>query len=259
MTKREGQIATAVVIAAAALVLHGYVHFVRIEGFPIWAFFWSLVPYFLCFIVFLRSDSGIPSIAGGIVVLILDSLTLDEVFVHATSSASALLILVVPLWSTLFVVPVTILVTRLVMNTEVQQHARPTQVTRAVWLLWIGSVVAVTGAVPMYLEPSLPSPLDTAVPPWAIWVFLASLFGFWALLTFAIAQRRNWARVTTLVLFGGRLLLYVWKPEEMIASRPAYELVLDLLDAALIGLALYWLFTGSGAAWFRRPGASNAL
>lgn len=136
------------------------------------------------------------------------------------------------------------------------EGSRPTQVARAVWLLWAALILAIVGAVPMYLEP-LPS--DTLATKWSLWAILAFVWGFWALLTFSIGRRQNWARVTTLLFFIGGLIYCVLEPQTLTA-RPAYELALQLADTTMTGIALYWLFTGSGAAWFRRiQRESNAL
>jgi hypothetical protein len=34
-----------------------------------------------------------------------------------------------------------------------------------------------------------------------------------------------------------------------------YSLIIEVIDTLIYALALYWLFTGAGALWFRTRGA----
>jgi len=127
------------------------------------------------------------------------------------------------------------------------QTERPTQVTRAVRLLWIALALGVVGSVPMYSEPLPP---EASFPSWSLWVVLALVFAFWGLLTLLIGRRHNWARIMTLLFFIGGLGFWIWDPSAL-SDLPAYGLALEFIDTVITVIALYWLFTGSGAAWFR--------
>ena len=117
MTKSRYQVAIAAVLLAAAVTLHSYEHFVKVEGEPsIMFFLWALLPYIVCLFVFLLSDSGAPAIAGAIVALALDAAAFDTVFVHPTTSTSALALLFIPLWSTIVFVPLTVFGTKFVIR-----------------------------------------------------------------------------------------------------------------------------------------------
>jgi hypothetical protein len=130
---------------------------------------------------------------------------------------------------------------------------RPTQVTKAVRLLWTALLLAVLVAFPQYLEP-----LPPEVSQKSLWMLLVFVWGFWAILTFLIGRRHNWARIVTLLFFVGGLALWIWDYEALL-DRPPYSLAVELLDTVLTAVALYWLFTGPGAQWFRHADAPHAL
>ncbi len=137
-----------------------------------------------------------------------------------------------------------------------RQTERPTQVTRAVWLLWIALALSVVSSVPTYFEPLPP---ESSVPNWSLWVVLALVFVFWGLLTLLIGRRHNWARITTLLLFVAGLGFWFWDPS-MFSDLPTYSLALEFIETVVTAIALYWLFTGSGASWFRTAkGPDHAL
>jgi len=133
------------------------------------------------------------------------------------------------------------------------QHERPLQVTRAVWLLWVSLALVAASAIPVYLEPV---PSDFPTPVWSLWVVLAAVWLFWGLLIFLVSRRHNWARIAVLVLYVAGLGVWVWDPSPIL-ELPVYSLAIEVIDTLIYALALYWLFTGAGALWFRTPRASK--
>lgn len=134
-------------------------------------------------------------------------------------------------------------------------EVRPAQVTWAVRLLWAVLLVAVLTAIPQYLEPLPP---EAGMSQWSLWILMAFVWAFWALLTFLVSRRHNWARIATLLFFIFNLAFWVWDYETM-SDRPGYGLAFEFIDTVLTTVALYWLFTGPGAKWFRREPVANAL
>ena len=126
---------------------------------------------------------------------------------------------------------------------------RPAQVTRAVQLMWISLALAFAASIPEYLEPV---PTDFPTPVWSLWVVLALVWLVWGLLIFLVARRHNWARVAMLLLFIAGVGSSIWDPS-VIFELPVYSLAVEVIDTLISVLALYWLFTGSGAVWFRQP------
>ena len=120
-------------------------------------------------------------------------------------------------------------------------------------LLWTSLLLAVLVAIPQYLEPLPPD-----VPQWSLWLLLVFVWGFWALLTFLIGRRHNWARMVTLLFFVAGLAFWFWD-YKLLADRPPYSLAVEIIDTVLSAIALYWLFTGPGAQWFRHADAPHAL
>ena len=116
MTTGRSQITVGAILLAAAISLHGYEYVFEGDSASVWLLLWPLTPYVVCTFIFLLSASGVPSIAAAIVALVLDAMTFDAVFIHPTSSTSALAMLFVPLWSAIIFVPVTVVIIRFVVR-----------------------------------------------------------------------------------------------------------------------------------------------
>jgi hypothetical protein len=100
----------AVVVIALAVALHAYEQLARSSAPSVGFFLWAMVPYALCFLVLVRSRSGIPAALGVSVACALDLLAHYDVFVNPTGSTAALALLAVPLWSALLFAPVAMIV-----------------------------------------------------------------------------------------------------------------------------------------------------
>jgi hypothetical protein len=137
------------------------------------------------------------------------------------------------------------------MGTQAAKVDRPIQVTRAVALLWLALAIGTLGAIPAYVEPLPP---DSEVPAWSLWLLLGFATGLWAILTYLISRRHNWARITTLIftIFSVGGYVFAISDREFLFSQPPYSIAIEILTALMTLVALFWLFTGRGAAWFAR-------
>lgn len=130
------------------------------------------------------------------------------------------------------------------------QPNTPPQVRRAIVLLWIAQVLVVIDAVfsMIYPEP------DTGGETTFLVVVFVIVLGLYAtLITFA-ARRKNWARITLLVFALITIAGYVWLPSE--APAPWWTEANIWLSSILEIVALYWLFTGTGARWYANKAAA---
>lgn len=127
---------------------------------------------------------------------------------------------------------------------------RPVQVRWAVILL---SVSLIAGVIVGALE--FDSTLFSEMDDFMGW-FVAMALGTYILfgiLIFLVWRRHNWARVLILVLtvVGAIILFIPWpgiEADPWTVPEIASQVGFFLLD----GVALFWLFTGAGAAWFAR-------
>ena len=122
--------------------------------------------------------------------------------------------------------------------------ARPVVIRHAVQLLWISFGVGFLGGI-FHSSPS---------EPWTINVgFMAAFGSILAWLIVKIAGRRNWARITYLIL---AVLSDVDSVTSLQSSSDLYHahpgvLVLDIAGIVLEAAGLCLLFTRSANAWFR--------
>lgn len=95
-----------IAIAVVGAVLHAYelLH-VGAEGVSSIFFLWPMVPYGLCLILSAFTPLRLHVIAAVSLVLAFDLLAHYSVFINPQSSTVGLLMLFVPLWSTIIVVP----------------------------------------------------------------------------------------------------------------------------------------------------------
>jgi hypothetical protein len=96
----------AVAVIALAVALHAYEQLAKSSAPSLGFFLWAMAPYAVCFLVLIRSRSGIPAALGVSVALALDLLAHYDVFVSPTSSTAALALVAVPLWSAFLIAPV---------------------------------------------------------------------------------------------------------------------------------------------------------
>ncbi len=114
--------AYALSVMALALALHAYEQLVKSSTPSLGFFLWAMLPYGVCFVVLVRSRSGVPAALGVSVALVLDLIAHYDVFVNPTGSTAALALLVVPLWSALLFAPVVMLIAWLVVRRRSQMR-----------------------------------------------------------------------------------------------------------------------------------------
>ena len=81
--------------------------------------------------------------------------------------------------------------------------------------------------------------------------FLFAMFVLAAVLNMFIYRGHNWARIVTLVLTLISLPTYLAPTDEPVPPSTA-ETVINVVVLLLEMAALYLVFTGPGASWFRR-------
>jgi len=85
---------------------------------------------------------------------------------------------------------------------------------------------------------------------WVMWLVFAAIIGFNAYLIYLVSRRTNWARVglliITVAILGATLL---WPPE--IGTDPWWSVLLMSVSTIADTVAMIWLFSGAGHAWFR--------
>lgn len=115
------------------------------------------------------------------------------------------------------------------------------------WALALGSVVV---AILSLVYP------DSEYADSAKEVFVATLVfvAAYCLLIHFAARRRNWARVILLV--QGVLTVLVVLTLPFTYAEPLWDEVVALLFTVAEVVALYWLFTGAGAEWYRTRNAA---
>ena len=122
---------------------------------------------------------------------------------------------------------------------------KPSQISTAVNLLWASLAI---GFVNTLMDTQ---DLGSIAPPAFTNFILISVFAVMALLIVFISKGKNWARITSLVLF-------------VLGSLPSIPLVLgeftrspvlgafSIIQIALEVVALYLVFTKPGAGWFKK-------
>ena len=95
-----------VAIATGAGALHAFECFGDgASGAALGFFVWGMTPYALCLSVSSMASWRAAPVPGGVLALAVDLLVHREVFVSPQSSTAALLLIFVPLWNTLVIVP----------------------------------------------------------------------------------------------------------------------------------------------------------
>lgn len=126
----------------------------------------------------------------------------------------------------------------------------PAQVQRAVVLLWAALLLSIL-VTAIEFDPGE----WKDVPAWFFGAFFVGSYAILAIPIVFVARRHNWARFAILVLFLGGLWAAAWFWS---SAESWWTPVADVGFLALDAVALYWLFTGAGAAWFaRRRGAQR--
>jgi len=122
---------------------------------------------------------------------------------------------------------------------------RPIQVRRAVALMWGSLALGYILAIPAWE----PVPEDLKEYEVFAWIAVCVGFAIPAALIYFISRRRNWARITLLLLTVGGIALWVafWNADP---AEPLWSKVSGILTTGLDVIALYWLFSRPASQWF---------
>lgn len=133
-------------------------------------------------------------------------------------------------------------------ETTVEQPARPAAVSNAVKLLYATLGIGVLRAALEFRTIAQPASVTFIFLIWVI------VFGLMWFLIYKIGSRRNWARITFLVLFVVGIPFSILPLLRSLSATPLSGLV---GIAQMIGqiIALAMLFQRSSTAWFRNTKA----
>jgi hypothetical protein len=103
-------------IAFLGALLHAYENLFKADHVSLGWFAWSMAPYAVCLIVWMRASTSVPAAVGVAIALIFDLYVHYHVFIYPRSSTVGLAMIFAPLWSALLFCPVGMLVTWLVVQ-----------------------------------------------------------------------------------------------------------------------------------------------
>jgi hypothetical protein len=122
------------------------------------------------------------------------------------------------------------------------QMPRPRAVTWAAWMLWV-TIALVFVDLPTPVDPSTISLIAIGV------TYVVIVFTAW--LVFLIGKRRNWARITYLILFVPGVVFHVTHLRDLLTHTPIDQAV-TFAQALLQLAAMILVFLPASNAWFRR-------
>jgi hypothetical protein len=127
---------------------------------------------------------------------------------------------------------------------QMLQPDTPPQVRQAIILLWITQLLVVidAGLTLIFPEPDMAG--ETAF----LVVLYVIVLGLYAMLITFAARRKNWARITLLVIAVINTAGYFLLPSE--TPAPWWTEAHIWLSSILEIVALYWLFSGAGTRWY---------
>jgi surface polysaccharide O-acyltransferase-like enzyme len=122
----------------------------------------------------------------------------------------------------------------------------PTKVRNAVLLLWASLLLGTLGT---FAASTSEDDIE-----WAGWVVFAIGYGVNGYLIYKISKQKNWARIALLVLtvLAAAAMLVAWAvwPEVMGGDPWWSDLLFGVTMIADI-VAMVWLFSDAGNAWFK--------
>jgi hypothetical protein len=116
----------------------------------------------------------------------------------------------------------------------------PATVLRAVVLLWIALVVAAIATMVSFAGQNMTD----------LMLFLLVVYAANGYIIHKASERANWARyvIGVFAVVGAAVTFYPWEPDP---HPSAWEWVEAAVVSAAEIVAVYWLFTGEGAKWYR--------
>jgi len=129
--------------------------------------------------------------------------------------------------------------------------SRPHEVTLAARLLWVALAL---GALSFMVD-SVRAASGGSLPLAAVVISLLTL-GLLGWLTHKIAHGRNWARIVFLIMFVVGVPIFFLQLPAML-ERSVFATAISVAISILQIVALYLVFIGVGARWFRRRRGSD--
>lgn len=124
-------------------------------------------------------------------------------------------------------------------------HEPPPQVRRAILFLWMSVALGFVEFIFLVMNPD---PDIADMLGFLMGFTLIVLGAYCAAIVFA-ARGRNWARVFLLLFVVLTVAGIIMLPPE--TPQPWWVLVATTLSVVLEVLAMFWLFSGAGAQWYR--------
>ena len=121
----------------------------------------------------------------------------------------------------------------------------PTQVRRAVVLLWVAFGLALVESIVTLAM------LDHAdFELWMVWLVVGS-FLLNAGVIYFVSRRHNWARILLLIFTVSIIASYLAFPESL-DTEGWWSIATIGVTTLMDVVALFWLFFGPGAGWYAR-------
>ena len=96
---------------ALAFLLHSYEQLAQSSGGPSVAWLaWAMMPYILCLVVSAFPRTRSPAVAGAVVSVAFDCFAYYSVFINPQGSSAALLLIFAPIWNTVVIAPIAIVI-----------------------------------------------------------------------------------------------------------------------------------------------------
>ena len=130
--------------------------------------------------------------------------------------------------------------------------SRPHEVTLAARLLWVALAL---GALNFMVD-SVRAASGGSLPLAAVVISLLTL-GLLGWLTQKIAHGRNWARIVFLIMFVAGVPIFFSQLPAMLERSVFATAISSVAISVLQIVALYLVFIGVGARWFRRRRGSD--
>jgi len=124
----------------------------------------------------------------------------------------------------------------------------PPQVRNAVSLLWASLVLSSVE----FLASTAPAEDGF---DWGFLVIYAALTVVYGSIIYSVSRRENWARTIVLIVTVAVVIGTFFTPPD-VETDAWWSILLHVTGTAADVVAMSWLFSGAGAAWFKRSSAA---
>jgi hypothetical protein len=122
----------------------------------------------------------------------------------------------------------------------------PQQARRAIVLLWLSALLGAGESTYVLFNPD-PEIAEFAGLLFGVALAFTAAYG---LVIYLASRRYNWARYVLLVWIAAGIGLYLVLLSEQ--WEPWWDVAMIAVSTVIETIALYWLFTGTGAQWYRQ-------